>query len=319
MKYRVLGGAGLRVSVVGLGTWQFSGEWGKRFTQTEVDQLLETARDHGVNLIDTAECYGDHLAEALVGKAIQADRDDWVVATKFGHRFHAGAVGQEGWSPGSVRRDDWTPQQVLAQLEASLRALRTDHIDIYQFHSCPNEVFDRDDLWELLHTQVAAGKVRHLGVSLDTTDAYQAGHARERGATVVQVGYNRLDASAEKAVLPACLDDNLGVLAREPLANGFLSGKYRPDASITAADDWRAGQEPAEMRRKLELVEEVRRTEVPEDTPMAAWAIAWCLRHPALTSVVAGCKSSAQVEANAAAANLDLPRTPSATAGDETE
>jgi aryl-alcohol dehydrogenase-like predicted oxidoreductase len=122
MKYRRLGSTGLVVSVVGVGTWQLSGEWGRRFTQPEVDRLLGRAHELGVNLIDTAECYGDHLAEALIGGAIHRHQEDWVVATKFGHRFHPEAVQQGSGSPARLRTNHWTPTEVVAQLEASLRA-----------------------------------------------------------------------------------------------------------------------------------------------------------------------------------------------------
>lgn len=88
MKYRRLGKTDLKVSVVGVGTWQFGGEWGKPFTQPEVDRILDRAKALGINLVDTAECYGDHLSELLVGRAIQNDRASWVVATKVGHKFH---------------------------------------------------------------------------------------------------------------------------------------------------------------------------------------------------------------------------------------
>jgi aryl-alcohol dehydrogenase-like predicted oxidoreductase len=88
MKYRRLGKTGLQVSVVGVGTWQFGGEWGKSFTQDEVDRLLNRALELGINLIDTAECYGDHLSEKLIGRAVRGQRDAWILATKFGHRFH---------------------------------------------------------------------------------------------------------------------------------------------------------------------------------------------------------------------------------------
>jgi myo-inositol catabolism protein IolS len=116
MKYRRLGRTDLTVSVVGVGTWQFGGEWGKDFAQGGVDAILGRARDLGINLIDTAECYGDHLSESLVGKAIARDRDHWIVATKFGHRF-----------TGLHQRDEqWSARQVVEQLERSLRALRTD-------------------------------------------------------------------------------------------------------------------------------------------------------------------------------------------------
>ena len=105
MKYRRLGRTGLRVSVIGVGTWQLGGEWGRSFTQPEVDQLLGRARELGVNLVDTAECYGDHLAEALIGGAIHQQRGEWVVATKFGHRFHPEALEQAGRSPVALRTD----------------------------------------------------------------------------------------------------------------------------------------------------------------------------------------------------------------------
>jgi myo-inositol catabolism protein IolS len=308
MKYRRLGRMGLRVSVIGVGTWQLSGEWGRRFTQQEVDGLLGRARDLGVNLVDTAECYGDHLAEALIGAAIQHHRDDWVVATKFGHQFHPEALQQDRWSPVAVRSDHWTPKEVVGQLEGSLRALGTNHIDIYQAHSGPDEVFDHDGLWEALNQQVARGTVRHLGVSLGNDNVDQARRASEVGASVVQVGYNRLDRTAEQGVLPVCQDQDLGVLAREPLANGYLSGKYQPGTQITARDDWRSGSDPAEVQRKLALVEEVGRTEVPAGVAMAPWALAWCLQHPVVSCVVAGCKSVEQLEANAGAADLDLVR-----------
>jgi aryl-alcohol dehydrogenase-like predicted oxidoreductase len=269
MKYRRLGRTGLKVSVVGVGTWQLSGEWGRRFAQPEVDRLLGRAYELGVNLVDTAECYGDHLAEALIGGAIHTQRDDWVVATKFGHRFHPEALEQGGGSPTPMRSEHWSPAEVVAQLEASLRALRTDHVDLYQMHSGSDEVFDRHDLWEALHQQVAKGKIRQLGVSLGGDDADQARRVDQVGAGVVQVGYNRLDRSAEQGVLPVCLDQDVGVIVREPLANGYLSGSYRPGGWVTAADDWRSGHDPAQVQRRLELVEELRRTEVPEGMAMA--------------------------------------------------
>lgn len=308
MKYRRLGRTGPRVSVVGVGTWQLGGEWGRRFTQQDVDQLLGHARALGVTLVDTAECYGDHLAEALIGRAIHQHRDDWVVATKFGHQFHPEAMAQDRWSPVAVRTDHWTPEDVVAQLEGSLRALGTDHVDLYQFHSGPDEVFDQPDLWEALHQQVAKGTVRHLGLSLANDNLYQARRAGEVGASVVQVGYNRLDRTPEQGVLPVCLDQDLGVLVREPLANGYLSGKYQPGAWVTASGDWRSGHDPAEAQRKLELVAELARTEVPAGVAMASWALAWCLQHPAVSCVVAGCKSVEQLESNAETADLGLVR-----------
>src|SRR4051794_13067453 len=114
MKYRRLGKTNLRVSVIGMGTWQLGGEWGKDFAQSEVDAMFDAAREQGINFIDTAECYGAHTSEALIGNAIQRDREKWVVATKFGHVFH-----------GHMNRtDERSPADAVKQLEESLRALK---------------------------------------------------------------------------------------------------------------------------------------------------------------------------------------------------
>ncbi|SFL52603.1 Aldo/keto reductase family protein [Gracilibacillus orientalis] len=150
MKYRRLGKTNLDVSVVGIGTWQFGGEWGKDFTQAEVDQILDQAKQEGINLIDTAECYGDHLSEQFIGDYLRRkNREDWIVATKFGHHFHRNFE----------RTRQWSAEDVLKQLDDSLRSLKTDYIDVYQAHSCTDEEFNNDDLWTMLDKQKQAGKI----------------------------------------------------------------------------------------------------------------------------------------------------------------
>ena len=198
MKYRRLGNTGMTVSVVGMGTFQFGGTWGKQFTQPEVDAMIDEGRRAGINLIDTAECYGDHLAEKMIGPAIKADRERWIVASKFGHRrvnFFD-------------RRQLWSAEDVQKQLEDSLKALQTDYIDLYQFHSGSNQVFDNDRLWEMLNKQVEAGKIRYLGISISTNNEgyqnYQTENAGKVGAQAIQVRYNRLVKTAQKTVLPLC-------------------------------------------------------------------------------------------------------------------
>ncbi|MEJ2557483.1 MAG: aldo/keto reductase [Anaerolineae bacterium] len=300
MKYRRLGKTALRVSVVGIGTWQFGGEWGKRFTQGEVDRLLRRAGELGINLIDSAECYGDHLSESLIGQAIEGDRERWILATKFGHKFHSNFE----------RTDHWSPAEVVQQLEASLKALRTDYVDLYQFHSGGDEAFDREELWETLNEQVKRGKIRYLGISISSRDEnlYQTQRATDAGASVIQLVYNRLDRRPEQRVLPACREQDLGVLARVPLASGFLSGKYKPGAKFTNRDDVRSLQSQEEVQKNLELVQEIQKMEVPEGVEMAPWALAWCLQHAAVTCVIPGCKTVEQVESNASAADLDMVR-----------
>lgn len=295
MRYRVLGSTGKSVSVIGVGTWQLGGEWGHDYRQGEVDALLDKAAELGINLIDTAECYGDHLSERLIGDYLaRRDRSRWLVATKFGHRFNRFMDRTEAFSPTEVQE----------QLEGSLRALRADIIDLYQFHSGADALFNNDALWSMLARQKAAGKIRHLGVSiLGKGSEMQARRAREVGAEALQVIYNRLDRRPEQLYFPHAECDNLGILARVPLASGLLTGKYSAGAAFPPTDV-RATFDAAKLEQDLRLADEVRRKEVPEGVPVAQWALAWCLKDPRVTAVIPGCKNVEQVAANAAAARL---------------
>jgi aryl-alcohol dehydrogenase-like predicted oxidoreductase len=295
MRYRILGETGLRLSVVGVGTWQLGGEWGRVFSQDEADAILDQAAADGINLIDTAECYGDHTAEKLVGGYLaRRDRSRWIVATKFGHHFR-----------GFLERDDvFTVAGVRGQLEDSLRSLRVECIDLYQFHSGSDLLFQNDELWAMLAEQKRAGKIRHLGISiLGKGSEFQAREARRFGAEFLQVVYNRLDRRPEQIYFPHAERDRLGILARVPLASGLLSGKYRPGATFPA-NDVRATFDPERMRKDVAEAERIQKEEVPPGVPMSQWALAWCLKNPLVTAVIPGCKDPAQVRANAAAADL---------------
>ncbi|MBO7742565.1 aldo/keto reductase [Paenibacillus sp. MWE-103] len=295
MNYRKLGRTELEVSVIGVGTWQFGGEWGQQFAQAEADAILDRAAELGINLIDTAECYGDHLSESLIGDYLsRRKREDWIVATKFGHHFHERFT----------RTDDFSAADVVRQLDASLKALKTDYVDLYQFHSGPDAVFDNDELWAVLNEQKQAGKIRHLGTSIGSNaNVHQTDASTRVGSEVIQVVYNRLDQVPEEAVFPSCIRQDLGVLARVPLASGYLSGKYKPDA-VFDKTDVRHRHDRESTVKKLEEVQRIAAEEVPQGVGMAAWALAWCLKHPAVTAVIPGCKSPEQVSSNASVVEL---------------
>jgi aryl-alcohol dehydrogenase-like predicted oxidoreductase len=295
MECRILGSTGLRVSVVGVGTWQLGGEWGHDYSQKEVDAIFDKAAELGINLIDTAECYGDHLSESFIGDYLSRhDRSRWIVATKFGHRYNSFLN----------RTNDFCVNGVREQLEASLKSLRIETIDIYQFHSGVDALFQNQELWSMLAEQKRAGKVRHLGISiLGKGSELQAREARNVGAEVLQVIYNRLDRRPEQTVFPHAQKHNLGILARVPLASGLLTGKYRPGVAFNQGDV-RATFDSQKMQNDLAEVERLRQTEIPSGISMGQWALAWCLKNPAVSCVIPGCRNAAQVEANAAAANL---------------
>jgi aryl-alcohol dehydrogenase-like predicted oxidoreductase len=301
MKFRTLGRTGLRVSVIGVGTWQFGGEWGQTFGQAEVDAILDRAAEAGINLIDTAECYGDHQAESLIGDYLSRhERDRWIIATKFGHSFH-------GFMD---RTDHFGPADVRGQLIASLRALRTDRIDIYQFHSGTDEAFLDDGLQAVLEDARRAGMVRNLGVSIRGAGSeVQTREAFGRGYGVLQVVYNRLDLRAEADIFPYARRHGLGVLARVPLASGLLSGKYEIGDKF-AAGDYRSTLGEDEVKRRIREAEKIADEELPLGVSRVRWALAWCLRDPVVSAVIPGAKSPEQVAENATAADLLSERTP---------
>lgn len=296
MQYRTLGSTGLRVSVVGIGTWQFGGEWGRTYTQADADAIFDAARECGINLVDTAECYGDHTSERLVGAAIERDRKHWIVATKFGHKFH------EPFN----RSEPRTPEDCLRQLEDSLRALRTDYVDLQQYHSWGDAQFFDDDVLAALVKAKDQGKIRFIGNSVGSnTNVRQVQASKARGIETIQIIYNRLDRAPENTTFPICIEQNLGVLARVPLASGYLSGKYKPGQRFDPSEVRGHWHKPEQIDQALREVEKIAANEVPPGVNMATWALAWCLQHPAVTCVIPGCKDAQQVRSNAAAADLD--------------
>jgi len=295
MQYRRLGSTGLSVSVVGVGTWQFAGVWGKQFEQREVDDILSAARAAGINFLDTAECYGhQHLSERLIGNSLAGRRDEWIIATKFGHNPN-----------NNLKEENYSPAQVLLQLEESLRALRTDYIDIYQLHSAANDFFDNDALWTMLGKQVEAGKVRYLGNSVPLPHAqFQLPRSSAFGISVIQVPYNALLTKAEEIVLPEARKQDLGVIARTPLASGFLSGKYQPGHEF-AKDDVRSWRQQKGLDRDINAALELLRQRPAHIEPVA-WANTWCLRQAQVSTVIPGIKSVEQLRANALAGDVAL-------------
>ena len=299
MKYRRLGKTNLKVSVVGIGTWQYGGEWGKNFDEAEVKKILDRGFDLGFNFIDTAECYGDHLSERLIGKAVKEKRKEWIIATKFGHKFISHLNRETVWDVAGVKK----------QLEDSLRALQTDYIDLYQFHSGNDEVFNNEELWLMLQNEVKAGKIRHLGISISNKEGInsleQTKSASKVGAEVIEAVYNRLERYPEEEIFPACIEQDLGVLARVPLASGLLSGKYKK-GTVFADNDVRASKDHKQIDIQLEEIEKIMKNEVPDGVNMAEWAIAWSLMHDAVSTCIPGFKNIEQLESGAKAADVEM-------------
>ena len=225
MDFRPLGSSGLMVSALGVGCNAF----GRRVDQDGVVSILSAARDHGVTLLDTADIYGGEpgQSEAMLGKALQGQRDEFVVATKFGMDMQ-GTNGDDFGALGSRR-------YVRRAVEASLRRLQTDHIDLYQLHR-PDPLTPVEETLGALNDLVREGKLLYVGCS--NFDGWQVAHASWTSATAglasfvsVQNEYSPLDRSVEDEVTPACERFGLGILPFFPLARGLLTGKYQRGAA----------------------------------------------------------------------------------------
>src|SRR5271155_1143597 len=224
-----LGMTGLKVSSVAFGTWQLGGEWGQ-FDEDQGIAAIRRARELGINLFDTAQGYGFGASERLLGRALRDDRDnrrdEIVIATKGGLRMT---------DDGLVR--DSSPAWLRRGVEDSLRALETDHIDIYQVH-WPDSKVPFSDTAAALQELVDEGKIRHVGVS-NFDAAQMAEFARTRPAETLQPPYHLFRREIEAELLPYAQKNDIGVIVYGPLAHGLLSGAMHTGTSF-ADDDWRS-------------------------------------------------------------------------------
>lgn len=296
MRYRRLGASGLTVSVVGIGCNNF----GRRIDADRAAQVVNAAIDLGVTLFDTADVYGapSGASEEALGAALGRRRDEVVVATKFGMDMH-GANGPD-WGARGGRR------YIAKAVDASLRRLQTDYIDLYQLHT-PDPSTPIEETLSALHDQVQAGKVRYIGHSNFTgwQVADAAWTARTQHLTPfvsAQNFYSLLEREVEKDLVPALEHYELGLLPYFPLAHGLLTGKYQkgqaaPEGTRLATPglDKVLNEAPWGTIERLEAIGQERGVDI------LAVAIGGLAARPAVTSVIAGATSAEQVRANVAA------------------
>jgi aryl-alcohol dehydrogenase-like predicted oxidoreductase len=298
MKYRRLGNSGLKVSEIGLGCNNF----GMRIDQDQTTAVVAAALEAGITLFDTADVYGATQSEVMLGKALGARREDIVLATKFGI-----PLGASPYTGGGSRR------YIVRAVEASLKRLATDHIDLLQMHR-PDADTPIDETLRALDDLIVAGKVRYVGCSNFTgwqiADADWTSRSENLSRFVsAQNNYSLLERNIEHEVLPACAHFGLGMLPYFPLASGLLTGKYRrgeAPAEGTRLAVWGARGQQALSERNFDRVEKLAAWAEERGHTLLDLAFAWLLGHPAVSSVIAGATSAAQVEANAATANWSL-------------
>jgi aryl-alcohol dehydrogenase-like predicted oxidoreductase len=297
MQYTTLGRTGLRVSRIAFGTWQLGGDWGPTDDSAAVT-AIQRAADRGVTLFDTAQAYGFGASESLLARALAGrDRSGLILATKGGLR--------PGESAG-VRRDS-SPGWIAAGVEASLRALRTDYIDLYQVH-WPDPAVPFADTADELAKLMADGKIRHVGVS-NFSAAQMEEFSRTLPVETLQPPYHLFRRDIETGILPYAAAHDIGVLVYGPLAHGMLSGHLTADTAFTAGD-WRSrspmftGNEFASDLWAVSELSKIARDEL--GASVSQLAIAWTLANPAVHSAIVGTRDPRHVDDAIAAADLHL-------------
>ena len=301
MQYRELGRTGWKVSEISFGAWAIGGAWGD-VDDKESLAALNRAIELGVNFIDTADVYGDGRSERLVAQVVRDHPGQRIyVATKAGRRLPAQTV--EGYSR----------ENLTAWVDRSLKNLDTDTIDLLQLHCPPQGVYYRPEVFGILDDFVAAGKLRHYGVSVEKVE--EAVKAVEfPGVQTVQIIFNMFRLRPAERFFPLAQEKKVGILARVPLASGMLTGKMKADSQF-AADDHRLFNRHGEAfdmgetfsgvpyEVGLAAVEELRKL-APAGATMAQFALRWILMFDAVTCAIPGAKRPSQAEDNFAAANL---------------
>ena len=293
MKYRELGDSGLRVSEICLGSWL---TYGGAVESARAEACVDAAFDAGINFIDTANVYSGGKAEEFLGEVLsKRPRDSYVLATKL--------LGQMPNGRGLSR------EQVHLQIDDSLRRLRTDYVDLYQAHAFDEDV-PLEETLQAFAEVVAAGKARFIGVSnWSGEQIQQAVDLQIVNIVSSQPEYSMLHRDPEQDVFPVSRANGISQIVYSPLAQGVLSGKYKPGES--APEGTRAAARPHDMwgyteEAVLERVQQLRPVADGLGISMAQLALAWALREPNLASVIVGASRPEQVADNAAASGIDL-------------
>ena len=300
MKYRKLGKTGFEVSEISLGTWQVGGKWGEAFNDANADRIINTAIDSGINFIDTADVYSDGLSERAIGRVLSKRSERVYVATKCGRQLNPHT--NEAYQPAALRKF----------VEASLKNMDLECLDLIQLHCPPTEVYYRPEIFELFDNLKKEGKILHLGVSVEKVE--EALKAIEYPTVcTVQIIFNMFRHRPSELFFKEAKRKDIGILARVPLASGLLTGKFGKD-SLFAKDDHRnfningAAFDKGETfsgidyLTGLKAVEELKQIFPYQD--LTAAALKWILMYEEVSCVIPGASTPEQVISNLKALDL---------------
>ncbi len=300
MKQRRASRLGTAVSEIGFGAWAIGGTWGE-VSEADAQAALNAALDTGVTFIDTANVYGDGRSETIIGRVLKA---------RGGTRpFVATKTGREG----DNKPESYNKANITKSVEASLKRLQMDALDLVQLH-CPHlAVYYMPEVFDVLDGLVKDGKLKKYGVSVEKVEEGLKAIDFPRVASV-QIIYNIFRQRPERLFLPEAAKKGVATIVRVPLASGLLTGKMKADTKFAADDHRTFNREGAAFDKGetfsgvpydvgLAAVEELRKL-VPAGAAMAGFALRWILMNEAVTVVIPGAKNMAQAEGNSAAADL---------------
>ncbi len=295
MNYRKLGKSGLEVSVIGLGANNFGGRLDYETSDSVISQLF----DVGINLIDTSNSYGNTLSEEYIGRSLEGRREKAVIATKVSSRMSEGPN-----QAGNSRK------HIIEQVENSLTRLRTNYIDLYQIHWWDSSTPIEETL-RVLDDLVTQGKIRYFGCS--NFSAWQVCESvwtsKELGIQTfisAQPHYSMLERNVERELIPFCGKYGVGILPYFPLANGFLTGKYRKDSPSPSGSRLESDDKGLFTESNYALLEKLIGFSEERGKTVLDLAFAWLLYNGDISSVIAGATKPEQVISNAAAADWQL-------------
>jgi aryl-alcohol dehydrogenase-like predicted oxidoreductase len=300
MQYRDFGRTGWKVSEISFGAWALGADWG-HVDDSESLAALHRALDLGVNLIDTADGYGDGHSEQLIAKLRKERSEPFYVVTKIGRRLNPHVA------------EGYTRENLTAFVERCLKNLDTDSLDLVQLHCPPNAIYYQPEVFGVLDDLVKAGKLKFYGVSVETAEEGLKS-IEYPGVQSVQIIFNMFRQRPAELFFPEAKRRKVGILARVPLASGLLTGKLNKSSTF-AADDHRNYNRHGEAfsmgetfsgvdyDTALEAVERIRPL-VPAGATMAQFALRWILMFDAVSCAIPGAKRPAQVEDNMRAAEL---------------
>jgi aryl-alcohol dehydrogenase-like predicted oxidoreductase len=303
MQKRKLGGSGLELTTMGLGTWAIGGPWQYGWGPQEDKDSIETilhAMELGINWIDTAPIYGCGHSEEVIGQALKQLRQKPIVATKCGLL----------WNKKREKINNLTRDSIFRECNESLDRLGVDCIDLYQIHwPVPDEQIEQ--AWDAMARCVEAGKVRFLGacnVSVEQIQRLQ----KVWPVAAVQPPYSMLDRAVEKKLLDYCGKNHIGVVCYSPMQKGLLTGKFTAEYLKTMSpDDHRLLRDKdfqsPRFEKNIAIVNELKKIAVEHGKTVAQLAIAWILRRPEVTAAIVGARKPKQIEQTAPAGDWVLP------------